>query len=111
MWTAPTPLQWLNVAVNLILPMVVALVTHRTAEGWLKSVTLLVLSAVSGFGLSVIEAYQAHVPPDLGVSAWNALVGLIIAVGVHFGVWKPIGATGSDGWIQRTVPTGVGATR
>jgi len=108
MWTAPTAMQWLNLLINFLLPMLVALITSRAADGWAKAVTLLILSAVSGFGLSVIEAYQAGMPPDLGVSAWNALIGLVVAIAVHFGLWKPGGITGSQGLIQTRLPGGFG---
>jgi hypothetical protein len=108
MGSAPTALQWLNLLINILLPMVVAGITARTADGWAKAVTLLILSAVSGFGLSVIEAYNAGMPPDLGKSAWVALVGLIVAIGTHFGLWKPGGLTGSAGLIQTRMPGGFG---
>lgn len=111
MGIAPTLMQWLNVAINVVLPIVVAVITNRAAEGWVKAVTLLILSALSGFGLSVVEAYQAGAVADLGQSAFNALIGLVIAVAVHFGVWKPAGVTGADGAVQRGLPAGFGARR
>lgn len=105
---APSPEQWLNVTINLVLPIVVAVVTKRTADGALKALTLLILSAVSGYLVVILAAYQHGVQPDLGYATWTALLGLIVAIGSHFGLLKPVGITGSAGWVQTRLPGGMG---
>ena len=47
---------WLTVVVSVLLPIVVALVTKQMASGTVKAVTLLVLTAVTGFFTAWLNA-------------------------------------------------------
>lgn len=111
MGTTLSPSQWLNVAINVVLPIVVALVTNRLAPGGLKAVILIFLSALSGYLVSILAAWDAGVPPDLSQATFTAVIGFVVAVATHFGVWKPFHVTGSDGWVQTQVPGGFGGER
>jgi hypothetical protein len=100
--------QWLNVLVNAVLPIVVAIVTSKVAGGAVKALTLLILSAVSGFLVSWLAALDAGEPFSLSAAGFTALMGLVIAVAAHFGLWKPTGVTGSDGVVQTRLSGGIG---
>lgn len=106
--TAPTWLQWLNVIINVLLPIVVALVTSRVADGAVKALVLLVLSAATGLLTSWYAAADAGVAFDLNAAAFTTMTGLVVAIAAHFGVWKPTGVTGSGGVVQLRAPAGIG---
>ena len=103
--------QWLNLAVNVLLPIVVALVTSRAASGSVKAVTLLALSAVSGLLTSWLAAAEAGAPFDISQAGFTVVTGFVVAVAAHFGAWKPAGVTGASGRVQLAVPAGVGGRR
>lgn len=100
--------DWLNIAINFFLPTVVALVTARFASGGLKAVVLLALSAVSGFLVSWLDAYNTAVAFNFSQAGVTVLVGFAVAVLTHFGLFKPLAVTGRDGAIQTTLPRGIG---
>lgn len=103
--------QWLNVAINIVLPIVVALVTARLAHPGLKAVLLLFLSAVSGFLVSALAAVNNGVGFDWSQAGFTVLSGFTAAVLAHFGLLKPMSITGDQGSIQKSVPGGVGGPR
>lgn len=111
MGTAPNWSQWLNVLINVLLPIVVAVVTSRAADGSVKALVLLVLSAASGFLTSWWGAVDAGQAFDLSQAGFTAVTGLVIAIAAHFGVWKPNGVTGSGGFVQQAMPAGMGGSR
>jgi len=100
--------QWLNVAINLVLPALVALVTARLASGGLKAVVLLLLSAISGFLVSWLDAYTNAWVFDWSQAGFTMLIGFAVAVLAHFGLLQPLAITGKDGGIQRALPGGLG---
>lgn len=108
MGTTISAAQWLNVLINVLLPIVVAVLTSRVADGAFKALVLLVLSAVSGFLVSWLSAVDNAVAFDMSQAGFTALTGLIVAVAAHFGVWKPVGVTGSAGVVQLAIPRGMG---
>jgi hypothetical protein len=96
---------WLSIIIGSVLPALVALVTSRVADKWIKSVLLIALSAVTGVLLEI----QA----GGGAFSWKqalttAAVTFASGVVAHFGALKPLGVTGSNGVIQSAVPAGVG---
>jgi hypothetical protein len=101
--------QWLNLAINVALPAVVALITARMASSGLKAVVLLALSAVSGFLTAALDAVTNTASFDWSQAGFTVLSGFAVAVLTHFGLLKPLGVTGSAGAIQTSVPGGVGA--
>jgi phosphate/sulfate permease len=96
--------------INTALPLVVALVTSRFADGAVKALVLLALSALSGLLVGVLAAVNAGAPVDWSHVLFAAVVGYVVAVASHFGLWKPTGVTGSNGVIQTKAPAGMGGT-
>jgi hypothetical protein len=96
---------WLNMAVSTALPMLTALVTSRMASSGYKAWVLIGLAVLTGFGSSVLQNGGSF---ELYSSVANILLSYAIAVLSHFGLWKPINVTGSDGAIQKKIESGIG---
>jgi len=82
----------LSLVVTVILPLLVGLVTTRVTGAGVKAVILLVLATVK----TVVEAWiaaGAGVDWDFVPVLYNAVVNFGIAVAIHFGLWKPTGAS------------------
>jgi hypothetical protein len=83
---------WLGLAISVVLPVLVGLVTTRVTSAGAKAVLLLFLTAANGF---LVELAGPH--PD-GYSVGTAVVlwAVSFATGVltHFGLWKPTGLSG-----------------
>jgi hypothetical protein len=83
---------WLGLAISVVLPVLVGLVTTRVTSAGAKAVLLLFLTAANGF---LVELAGPH--PD-GYSVGTAVVlwGVSFGCGVlsHFGLWKPTGLSG-----------------
>lgn len=86
-----TGAYWLGLAISLVLPVLVGLVTTRVTHAGTKAVLLLGLSALNGL---LVEVSQADPGFDVGAAAVNALVSFGIGVLTHFGLWKPTGLSG-----------------
>jgi hypothetical protein len=82
---------WIGLAVSVVLPVLVGLVTTRITRPGVKAVLLLALSGLNGF---LVEA--AAPGPDYDVQ--NAVILTLVAFGTgvlsHFGLWKPTGVSG-----------------
>jgi hypothetical protein len=100
--------QWLNFAINAVLPAIVALVVARVANPAWKALVLLFLSAVSGFLLSWLGDISAGTPFAWDQAAFTVLTGFAVAVLSHFGLLQPISLTGKEGVIQQTLGGGLG---
>lgn len=100
--------RWLSVAVSVVLPLLVALITARVADSAVKALVLLVLATLSGVGTAVLDAQATGQAIDLGQLLFDALVSFLLAVGWHFGLLKPVNLTGANGVVQTKVPAGVG---
>lgn len=83
----------LNLVVTVLLPLLVGLVTKQSLKAGWKAVLLLVLAAFTGFGSELLDVAASNTPYDLQVGALAAVQALVIAVAVHFGIWKPVGVT------------------
>jgi phosphate/sulfate permease len=105
-----TASEWLTMIINTALPIVVALVTSRFADGAVKALVLLALSALSGVLVGVLAAVNAGLPVDWSHVLFTAVVGYVVAAVAHFNLWKPLGVTGSNGVIQVKAPAGIGAS-
>jgi len=102
---------WLNLLINSLLPVLVALVTAQVASARWKSLLLLALSAISGFLTAWLDAIANQVPFDWSSAGLTILSGFIVAYTSHAAVFSPGGLTGSSGFIQRVKPGGLGAPR
>lgn len=108
MGSSLTWVQVLSVTVSVLLPILVALVTARVADGAVKALVLLLLAAVTGLLTAWLDAYHAGQAFDLLQAGFDTLVAFVIATAAHFGLWKPTSVTGSAGVVQVAVPGGVG---
>ncbi|RTL65898.1 MAG: hypothetical protein EKK42_20345 [Pseudonocardiaceae bacterium] len=100
-------INWLLVLTAFVVPMLTALVTKQVSHSGVKAAVLAALSAVGG----VLTEIQS-VSGDLSAMSWNAslanAVGVFLAgVGLHYGLLRPVGITGSTGAIQEKVPGGI----
>jgi hypothetical protein len=95
----------LSVLTSLVLPAAVAAVTDRFAASWVKTTALAVLSLLAA---AAQTAYSDGGSFDLAGFLGTALAQVILAIAVHFQVLKPLGLTGSAGFIARMLPGGLG---
>jgi hypothetical protein len=83
---------WLGLAISVVLPVLVGLVTTRVTSARVKAVLLLFLTALNGF---LVELAGPHPDGwDLGTAIVLTLVSFGTAVLSHFGLWKPTGISG-----------------
>ncbi|QZD98615.1 holin [Microbacterium phage Jemerald] len=83
------PALVLGLVVSTILPILVGLVTTRVTKSSLKAVLLAGLSAVTGLLTELLAAVNAGVAYDLGNGLVFALTAFLVAVAMHYGLWKP----------------------
>jgi hypothetical protein len=81
----------LTLIVGTVLPVLVALVTTRVTSSGKKAGLLAGLSAGTGFLSELLDALQAGVPYDVFAGLVTAITVFIVAVALHFGLWKPTG--------------------
>lgn len=105
-----TGAQLLNLGINVVLPILVALVTNQMASSGLKATLLLFLSAVSGLAVSALDAANGGVPFDWTQAGLTMLSGFAVAALSHFAVLSPLKVSGSNGVIQNRVPRGFGGS-
>lgn len=76
-----------------VLPLLVGLVTTRVTSSRVKAVLLALLSFVSSLLTEILAAAEAGVAYDLWQGLLNGLLTFIGAVALHYGFWKPVGAS------------------
>jgi hypothetical protein len=81
-------LLWLALAI--IMPLIVGLVTKQSTAAYWKSALLLALSLLNGVLTEWAAAYDSF---DWRRALAGAAFAWVIALAGHFGVWKPTGAT------------------
>lgn len=87
------PALIIGALVSTVLPLLVGLVTTRvTNSGW-KALLLAVLTAVTGLLTELLASVNAGVPYDLGNGIVLWLGSFLVAVGLHYGLWKPTSVT------------------
>lgn len=101
------PLDILNLVLAAILPVLTAVVTARFASGVLKTMVLVMLTVIA-------QALQGVFDDDgqLPVRAFIIATTLqfLLSVGFHFGLLKPTGVTGADGFVAGSLPQGIGGS-
>lgn len=80
------------IVVPVLLPLLVGLVTTRETHAGRKAVLLALLAAVTSLCTQAVEAWQSGHAFDLGAALLLVIPTFVIAVAMHFGVWKPAGA-------------------
>ena len=93
----------LTAAISALVPWITAIVVHWKAPEGLKAVVTLLLTAATG----VFSGVQAD-SHDWKHLVLYAIEGFIVATGSHFGLWKPVNITGSQGLIATAIPGGLG---
>ena len=96
---------WLTFLVSVALPMLTAVVKQRFSASWVGSLVLLALAVLSGWLTSLVATGGTF---ELRTAAVSVAISFITAVGVHYGLLKPMGVTGNGGVILRAMPGGVG---
>jgi hypothetical protein len=91
----------LSLAVTVFLPILVGLVTTRLTSPGMRAVLLLLLATIKTIVEAVIAANMAGAEPAWQLIVFNAVVNFGVAVAVHFGLWKPTGAS------DRAVDSGI----
>lgn len=79
---------------GVLAPIVVGLVTKAAASTPLKVVVNLVVAAVAGVigTVTIIDGVAVLSTATVG----NALTTLVVSIAMHYGLWKPLGVTGSE---------------
>ncbi|KPC73470.1 hypothetical protein ADL27_52100 [Streptomyces sp. NRRL F-6602] len=97
---------WLGLAISVVLPVLVGLVTTRVTHAGTKAVLLLALTALNGF---LVEL--ANPGDDYQVGSAVVLWAVSFGTGVlaHFGLWKPTGVSGKAQDVGAKAPTGSAA--
>lgn len=95
----PTWAAFVGLLLSFALPLLVGLVTKASWPAGVKAVLLLAFQAVTQF----LVAWQA-VPPGTQVDwkgwLYAVLIGFVMSVAAHFGLWRPTGAADTA---QRTL--------
>lgn len=92
-------INWLllaQVGVATLLPLVVALVTTKMTPSSRKAVLLLALSALTSLLTQLVDALTTGAVFDLFAALVMAFVTFIVAVAMHFGVWRSETANGNS---------------
>ncbi|WP_066038645.1 hypothetical protein [Herbiconiux solani] len=89
------PVLIVGLIVSTILPLIVGLVTKVVTDPGVKAIILAGLAAVTGLGTEFLNAITSGTSYDLGTGLVLAVTSFLIAVGLHFGIWKPTGAAGA----------------
>ncbi|WP_258063124.1 MULTISPECIES: hypothetical protein [unclassified Pseudoclavibacter] len=76
-----------------VLPLLVGLVTTRVTSSSTKAWLLVGLSLLTALLAEAISAWQAGGIYDIGTGLLLALPTFLIAVGMHYGIWKPTGTS------------------
>lgn len=94
------PALIIQLLISTVLPLLVGLVTRVTTSGAVKAVALAALALATSLLTELGQAIAAGVAYDIGRGLLLALPTFLIAVGMHFGLWK---ATGAAAAAQRRI--------
>jgi hypothetical protein len=85
--------QLLALLVSTVFPLLVGLVTKRTTNAGTKAVLLALLALLSQLAAELGDALQHGTAYNLGTGLLLGLTSFLVAVGMHYGLWKPTGVT------------------
>lgn len=83
----------ISLAIAVLLPLLVGLVTKRSTSAGTKAVLLLAFAAIKTFLEGWLQAADSAVDFAFVPAAIAVFVNFALAVVTHFGLWKPTGAT------------------
>lgn len=87
------PALVVSLIVGTVLPLLVGLVTTRVTHSGVKAVLLAGLSLVTALGTELGASWSRGDAYDLGTGLLIALPTFLVAVGLHYGLYKPVGAS------------------
>jgi phosphotransferase system glucose/maltose/N-acetylglucosamine-specific IIC component len=86
------PAQLLQLLASVVFPLLVGLITTRDTHPGRRAVLLAALSVVTALAAQLADALtHPGIPFDLFGALLGALASFLIAVGLHFGFWNPLG--------------------
>lgn len=88
----PLPLV-IGLLISTVLPLLVGLVTKLETSSGAKAALLAGLAAINGLAVEYAASLNAGEPYNIGTGLIVALISFLTAVGIHFGLLKPLGAT------------------
>jgi len=97
--------QLLSLLSAIVLPLVVGIVTTRVTSPGVKAMLLAALSFAINLLAELAAAITNGTQYDLGAALFTGLGTFLIAVGVHYGFWRPTGATAAVQAAGRHVDT------
>ena len=86
-------LQVLVLVGGVVLPLLVGLVTNRTTDPGKRAILLAVLAVATQLVAELIKALESGEPYNLGTGLLLGLGTFLVAVGTHYGFWKPQGVS------------------
>lgn len=87
------PYLVIQLLVSTVLPLLVGLVTTRVTHGGVKAALLALLALVTSLLTELGVAVSNGETYDLGQGLLLAIPTFLIAVGMHYGLWKPTTAS------------------
>lgn len=87
------PLLVIQLLVSTVLPLLVGLVTKQVTRPGFKALLLALLALVTSLLTELGAAIANGVPYDVGQGLLLAIPTFLIAVGLHYGLWKPTGVS------------------
>lgn len=87
-------IQIVTFLVAVVSPLLVGLVTKRVTASGTKAILLAGIAAVTGFGSELVAALTQGQVYDAGTGLITALTAFVVAVALHYGLYKPTGVSG-----------------
>ncbi|WDH80215.1 hypothetical protein PTQ19_07225 [Microbacterium esteraromaticum] len=87
------PALVIQLLVSTVLPLLVGLVTKTVTSGGVKAVLLALFALASSLLTELGVAISNGTVYDVGQGLLLALPTFLIAVGLHYGLWKPTGTS------------------
>lgn len=86
-------IQIITFLVAVASPLLVGLVTTRVTAAGVKATLLAGIAALTGLGSELVASLTEGTTYDLGQGLVAAVTAFVIAVGLHYGLYKPTGAS------------------
>lgn len=81
----------LSLAITIVLPILVGLVTRQSTSAGAKATLLLLLAAINSILSAWLQAENTSAVFEWIPVVYSTAVNFVIAVAVHFGLYKPTG--------------------
>lgn len=96
--------QVFTLLASTVFPLLVGLVTTRETSAARKAIYLAALAWGSQLATELAEALRDGTSYNLGIALMLGLASFLVAVGIHYGLWKATGATDKAQNLLRTSP-------